>query len=700
VSRIEQHETPQDQKDTDVAVVYYYCYHARNQEESEPFLRWLLAQLCLKSKRVPDKILRLFKVNSRPKLADLLACLEEALSCLKTVFVIVDAVDESHTREKLLAVLQSLATDRRFQKVQLLVTSRQYDDIRRTMEPISQPLSMSNPHVEADIRIYVAAKIKSTRRFHAWPTKLREEVKGSLPESAKGMFRWVVCQLDILRRCSNARSVREALKDLPQTLEDSYLRIFSYIPENDWPLLAHTFRIVYAHGQVWKRHLPLPPHLILASFCAFGSPIASPDHHFYDIESMKDICGCLITFDFAGNNSGYEGARLAHYTIREFLESPRILDTTAAYFHMQEDVVKTLFLNNVLQHTLSVQSYKAFLPIEKIPPRKSGGFPYLKAFSVEGYCLISSFIASAIQGWTELVAENDSLMAATVQLFHPSHPSFTSRRRALKHFEQYGIGEVAGTGEEFYDFPWKPEWMKLPDDSKAVAVIIFALGELDTLAEKLASTMEAARIGTTNLRLSIISHDFFTSTPDVKFTYQGTVTEVLAQSARFRMTGSDSLRAIIPLLGRDNWDPTSILISFIGSHAHQDCGETCMVKYLLAHGADPNPRGYRVTPLQIAAFQGDDDAVKYLLEAGAFCNTIGEENGLKWDKDSYMGHFFNELHGHSPLYLVRHREQLVCYVEFRDLQLAYPEETEEILLSYGAEEFLGCEESKQEGKGR
>jgi hypothetical protein len=53
------------------------------------------------------------------------------------------------------------------------------------------------------------------------------------------------------------------------------------------------------------------------------------------------------------------------------------------------------------------------------------------------------------------------------------------------------------------------------------------------------------------------------------------------------------------------------------------------MKYLLAHSADPNPRGYRASPLQIAAFQGDGEVVRYLLKAGALCNAVGEENGLE-----------------------------------------------------------------------
>src|SRR5271168_577144 len=42
-------------------------------------------------------------------------------------------------------------------------------------------------------------------------------------------FRWAVCQLDALTKCLNLRKLREAMADLPDTLDGTYDRILCAI---------------------------------------------------------------------------------------------------------------------------------------------------------------------------------------------------------------------------------------------------------------------------------------------------------------------------------------------------------------------------------------------------------------------------------------------------------------------------------------
>ena len=122
--------------------------------------------------------------------------------------------DESQPREILLHVLTSISTEARFDRIQLLVTSRSYIDIKTAMSKISQPLLMSDPRVAADIGHYVAQKARASPKFREWPPWLCDEVQSALAVGAKGMFRWAVCQLDILRRINDIGSIRAALRDL------------------------------------------------------------------------------------------------------------------------------------------------------------------------------------------------------------------------------------------------------------------------------------------------------------------------------------------------------------------------------------------------------------------------------------------------------------------------------------------------------
>ena len=170
-------------------LVYYYCYygHTNNPDEAVPLLRWTISQLCRQANQIPKTINQAFKNGRAPNVTDLLNALEEILEHFDTVFVVVDAVDESEPRDLLLLVLKDLVSKPRFAKLQILVSSRRYEDIKRVMHEIAVPVSMSNPYVEADIRHHVHSLLQKMDRFSRWPRYLLDEVEETVSRKAEGM---------------------------------------------------------------------------------------------------------------------------------------------------------------------------------------------------------------------------------------------------------------------------------------------------------------------------------------------------------------------------------------------------------------------------------------------------------------------------------------------------------------------------------
>jgi hypothetical protein len=103
------------------------------------------------------------------------------------MYIVTDAIDESMPRDDMLRVLRDLATDSRFKKVQLLSTSRQYIDIEKVMQQISVWVSMCNPLLDEDIKLYVRSQLHANSKFKHWALHLREEVVEALSSGAKGM---------------------------------------------------------------------------------------------------------------------------------------------------------------------------------------------------------------------------------------------------------------------------------------------------------------------------------------------------------------------------------------------------------------------------------------------------------------------------------------------------------------------------------
>lgn len=312
--------------------VYYYCYHGHNQDATTPLLRWILSQLFRQAKAIPSRAHDIFRQGREPDLASLLSLLADIVSVFDTICIMVDALDESLNRQNILALLQTLVTDDRFNNIQLFVASRDYIEIRRTMSSIFEPLSLSNSLVETDISRYISAKIATSEKIGRWPEALRTEIKEKLSAGAKGMFRWAVCQLDILQHLGQMDKVRSALQSLPETLDETYERIFSYIQQDERGLVLHALRWICFHSTIWE-NIPVEASTLLEIYPFLADQQHPEGNNLFDIDSPKESCGCLISFVLT-DDERLECAILAHYTVREFLESDR-LKNHSLYFRLQ-----------------------------------------------------------------------------------------------------------------------------------------------------------------------------------------------------------------------------------------------------------------------------------------------------------------------------------------------------------------------------
>ncbi|KAF4831931.1 Vegetative incompatibility protein HET-E-1 [Colletotrichum tropicale] len=167
--------------------IYYYCYFGHNQDEASSLLKWILNRLCREADGVSDHLWRLFKHGGAPSLTSLLTAVERALEPFHTVYVTIDAIDESSPREDLLKIIRDLATDLRFHKIRLLLTSREYFDIEKILIEFSSSISMRNPFLDADIYHYTQSRLQREGRTKQWPEELQQQAVEALSRGAKGM---------------------------------------------------------------------------------------------------------------------------------------------------------------------------------------------------------------------------------------------------------------------------------------------------------------------------------------------------------------------------------------------------------------------------------------------------------------------------------------------------------------------------------
>jgi ankyrin repeat protein len=134
-------------------------------------------------------------------------------------------------------------------------------------------------------------------------------------------FRWAFCQLDRLRRCLSPR-IRQALDELPETLDETYERTLLDIDKDNWEYAHRLFQCIV----VARRPLHVEE---LAEFLAFkpgdGGRLAFEEE--WRPEDPRDMvlstCSSLITVVDVDDSAVIQ---FSHFSVKEYLTSARIAE--------------------------------------------------------------------------------------------------------------------------------------------------------------------------------------------------------------------------------------------------------------------------------------------------------------------------------------------------------------------------------------
>ena len=137
-------------------------------------------------------------------------------------------------------------------------------------------------------------------------------------------FRWVFCQLEVLRHCLPA-SIRKTLDQLPKSLDDTYLRVLRQIPQANQ---AHARRMLQCL-MVAIRPLGVEE---LAELLAFefdaaqdGIPKYHPALRLDDqTQAVLSTCSSLVTIISDRWSYRPQVVQFSHFSVKEFLVSNRL----------------------------------------------------------------------------------------------------------------------------------------------------------------------------------------------------------------------------------------------------------------------------------------------------------------------------------------------------------------------------------------
>ncbi|EGD94597.1 hypothetical protein TESG_02106 [Trichophyton tonsurans CBS 112818] len=297
----------------ELSVAYHYCGSPETRQDGlGKLLGRLVSQVLRQAKPGPTlsdtfNTLSRLKYRSRyPSLEKMKMTLTTIGSCLSTVFMVIDGIDELADSDGLLRIIREISAASK---------SFQIFDIKS---------NLNCDLIDSDIERYVRSRV-SNFRWRGVPDM--EEIIQGLVKGADGMFLWVVYQLDSLSRIRTAIP-KSALRSLPRGLGHTYETTLSKLSDEDKCLALRILQfILYS-----ERGLHLA-ELVEAIAIDPGqmNPQQLKGNKLRNEEDVFEICSNLIRRSKATGH-----IMLAHHSVREFLISPSLESGDLNPFYLRD----------------------------------------------------------------------------------------------------------------------------------------------------------------------------------------------------------------------------------------------------------------------------------------------------------------------------------------------------------------------------
>ena len=132
-------------------------------------------------------------------------------------------------------------------------------------------------------------------------------------------FQWVFCVLELLRHCFPT-DIRRVINELPESLDETYIRILKQIPKAN---RQHAYRLLQClRAAVRPLRVEELAELLVLDFSTGSVPELNTDWCWEDQEeAVLSACSSLVTTIV---HKGTRFVQFSHFSVREFLISHRL----------------------------------------------------------------------------------------------------------------------------------------------------------------------------------------------------------------------------------------------------------------------------------------------------------------------------------------------------------------------------------------
>lgn len=349
----------------------------------------------------------------------------------------------------------------------------------------------------------------------------------------------------------------------------------------------------------------------------------SPEKRLLDRNALFEICTCLITV------TSEDKVILAHYSVKEYLDSERIKLGPATSFQISEIASEALGTMICLVYLLDITyegvcsdvDYSGMTDNQKEAYHcyEDGKFPLLTT------ALFWLFVLQRKDIWTVQGPNTAIIHNLLIRLF-------TSKG---VHYKKWLDRSGFCTENRFFG-PHRTHWKTQPGAEPNTA---FAIACGYGLVETAEVILESNPNLSTSGDLVEVEFDGWFTAFDLDDTHDkklqaGTLLDLLDVAIYFRKD------EFVELLLDSGANPNAIspdgccklLLTLkvwaFGNFTYDDNSPVGITESLLEEGADPNPRGVAITPLQAASLCQVSHRMKILLDAGAQVNAVGDDRAI------------------------------------------------------------------------
>lgn len=184
--------------DPQIGVAFFFFRFDDDQKSSAAdMLASLIRQLCECRPDTPEAVKNLRMNYGKGHLPTLEATLQATTQGLRSVYLVIDALDEcpySQGQRKMLLDSLRRVHKLELQNLHLMCTSRREDDIEAVLKPLLKSelgkvdvdLGIRASIIDSDIGVYIETAFAS-ESFEIWGSQLKDEAKDKLLENADGM---------------------------------------------------------------------------------------------------------------------------------------------------------------------------------------------------------------------------------------------------------------------------------------------------------------------------------------------------------------------------------------------------------------------------------------------------------------------------------------------------------------------------------